>query len=54
MDLLSRNVLKNFEPIGGRDVFFYRKSLGVDLTIFDGGHEMLVPYVVKSLKNLGE
>lgn len=52
MDLLSRNVSTNFQPIGGRDVFFYRKSTGVDLTIFDGGHEMLVSYVVESLKKI--
>ncbi len=52
VDLLTRGVANrdNMQRIENREVFFLRKTKQVSLTIFDGGHEMLVDYCFARLQ----
>jgi pimeloyl-ACP methyl ester carboxylesterase len=52
--LLSRSVVPSKSTVGGRSVFFHRTASPVALTIFDGGHEMLGPYVIERLVELSQ
>jgi hypothetical protein len=54
LGLLSRSVAPSNSKVGGRSVFFHRTAAPVALTIFDGGHEMLGPYVIERLIELSQ
>jgi dipeptidyl aminopeptidase/acylaminoacyl peptidase len=49
IDLLSRGLPSSNKIIQDRGVFLDKKSIGVGLKIFQGGHEMLVDYSLNRL-----
>lgn len=52
--LLSKEVKSTGPQIGNRDVYYRKESASCSLTIFEGGHEMLVDFAANQIMRQSE
>lgn len=52
MEILSRGLTREIGKIGDRNLLFKKESPNISISIFDGGHEMIIDHTMKRIKEL--